>query len=194
LRRDLHDGLGPALTGVMLKAAAARRLISTTPAEAAELIRDLELNVAAAIADIRGLVDELRPPVLDGRGLVGALRDYVDSVQNPTGLPIQLSTDGVADLGHLPESVELAAYRIATESLTNVLRHAHADSASIALWADENQLQLKITDNGKIRAPWTAGVGLSSMRQRVAALGGRISTGPSEGGGEVRVSLPLEAS
>jgi signal transduction histidine kinase len=194
LRRDLHDGLGPALTGVMLKAAAARRLITTTPAEAAELIRDLERNVAAAIADIRGLVDELRPPVLDGRGLVGALQNYVDSVQTPTGPPVQLSTDGVADLGQLPESVELAAYRIATESLTKVLRHAHADSASIALWVDENQLQLKITDNGKIRAPWTAGVGLSSMRQRVAALGGRISTGPAESGGEVRVSLPLEAS
>lgn len=194
LRRDLHDGLGPALTGVMLKAAAARRLISTMPADAAQLIRDLERNVAAAISDIRGLVDELRPPVLDGRGLVGALQDYVDSVQNPTGLPIQLSTDGVADLGQLPESVELAAYRIATESLTNVLRHARADSASIALWVDENQLQLKITDDGKIGAPWTAGVGLSSMRHRVAALGGRISTGPSEGGGEVRVSLPLEAS
>jgi two-component system, NarL family, sensor kinase len=194
LRRDLHDGLGPALTGVMLKAAAARRLATTAPAESAELLRELERNVAAAIADIRGLVDELRPPVLDGRGLVGALQDYVDSVQTPSGPPIQLSTDGVADLGQLPESVEVAAYRIATESLTNVLRHAQADSASIAVWVDRNQLQLKITDNGKVRTPWTAGVGLSSMRQRVAALGGRISAGPSESGGEVRVSLPLAAS
>jgi two-component system, NarL family, sensor kinase len=190
----LHDGLGPAITGVMLKAAAARRLATTTPAESAELLRELERNVAAAIADIRGLVDELRPPVLDGRGLVGALQHYVDSVQTPSGPPIQLSTDGVADLGQLPESIKVAAYRIATESLTNVLRHAHADSASIALWVDDDQLQLEITDNGKIRAPWTAGVGLSSMRQRVAALGGRISAGPSESGGEVRVSLPLVAS
>jgi two-component system, NarL family, sensor kinase len=178
----------------MLKAAAARRLATTSPAESAELLRELERNVAAAIADIRGWVDELRAPVLDGRGLVGALQHYVDSVQTPSGPPIQLSTDGVADLGQLPESVEVAAYRIATESLTNVLRHAHADSASIALWVDDDQLQLEITDNGKIRAPWTAGVGLSSMRQRVAALGGRISAAPSESGGEVRVSLPLVAS
>jgi signal transduction histidine kinase len=194
LRRDLHDGLGPALTGVMLKAAAARRLATTAPAESAELLRELERNVSVAIADIRGLVDELRPPVLDGRGLVEALQDYVDSVQIPSGPLLQLSTDGVADLGHLPESVEVAAYRIATESLTNVLRHAHADVALVVLWVDDNQLQLKITDDGMLRAPWTAGVGLSSMRQRVAALGGWISAGPSESGGEVRVSLPLAAS
>jgi two-component system, NarL family, sensor kinase len=104
----LHDGLGPAITGVMLKAAAARRLATTSPAESAELLRELERNVAAAIADIRGLVDELRPPVLDGRGLVGALQHYVDSVQTASGPPIQLSTDRVADLGQLPESVEVA--------------------------------------------------------------------------------------
>ena len=158
------------------------------------MLRVLERNVAAAIADIRGLVDELRPPVLDGRGLVGALQDYVDSVQTPSGPRLQLSTDGVADLGQLPESVEVAAYRIAAESLTNVLRHAHAESASIALWVDDNRLQMKITDNGEVRTPWTAGVGLSSMRERAAALGGRLSAGPSGSGGEVRVTLPLAVS
>jgi two-component system, NarL family, sensor kinase len=193
LRRDLHDGLGPTLTGVMLKAAAARRLAATEPAKSAELLRELERNVAAAITDIRGLVDELRPPLLDGRGLIGALQDYVDSVRTPNGPELQLQTDGVADLGRLPESVEVAAYRIATESLTNVLRHAQADSASIAVWVDDNQLQMKIADNGVVRAPWAAGVGLSSMRERASALGGWITAGPSEMGGEVRVSLPLAA-
>ena len=113
LRRDLHDGLGPALTGVMLKAAAARRLAITEPTKSVDLLRDLERNVAAAIADVRGLVDELRPPVLDGRGLVGALQDYMDTVQTPSSPRLQLSTDGVAGLEHLPESVEVAAYRIA---------------------------------------------------------------------------------
>jgi two-component system, NarL family, sensor kinase len=195
LRQDLHDGLGPALTGVMLKAAAARRLATTEPDKSAELLRELERNVAVAIADVRGLVDQLRPPVLDGRGLVGALQDYVDSIQTLSGPQLQLSTDGVADLGQLPESVEVAAYRIATESLTNVLRHAHAGSASIALWVDDNhQLQMKITDDGDVRTPWTAGVGLSSMRERAAALGGWVSAGPGASGGEVRVSLPLEVS
>ena len=194
LRRDLHDGLGPALTGVMLKAAAARRLATAEPAKSAELLRELERNVAAAITDVRGLVDELRPPVLDGRGLVGALRDYVDSVQTPSGPRLQFTSDGVADLGQLPESVEVAAYRIATESLTNVLRHAHADSASISLWIDDNHLQMKITDDGMADAPWAPGIGLSSMRERAAALGGRMSAGPTEAGGEVRVTLPLEGS
>lgn len=194
LRRDLHDGLGPALTGVMLKAAAARRLATNEPAKTADLLRELERNIVAAIADVRGLIDELRPPVLDGRGLVGALQDYVNAVQTPSGLQVQLSTDGVADLGHLPESVEVAAYRIATESLTNVLRHANAHSASIAVWVDENQLQMKITDDGMLGTPWTAGVGLSSMRKRATAVGGWIAAGPAANGGEVRVSLPLRAS
>jgi two-component system NarL family sensor kinase len=193
LRQDLHDGLGPTLTGVMLKAAAARRLVATEPATSADLLRELERNVAAAITDIRGLVDQLRPPVLDGRGLVGALQDYVDSVRTPSGPRLQLLTDGIADLEQLPESVEVTAYRIATESVTNVLRHANADSASITLWLEENQLQMKITDDGVLRTPWAAGVGLSSMRERATALGGWISAGPSDGGGEVRVSLPLAA-
>jgi signal transduction histidine kinase len=194
LRQDLHDGLGPALTGVMLKAAAARRLATNEPAKSAELLRELERNVAAAIADVRGLVDELRPPVLDGRGLVGALQDYVESVQTPSGPRLQLGTDGVADLGQLPESVEVAAYRIATESLTNVLRHAHAESASVALWLEDDQLQMRIADDGMVRTPWPAGVGLSSMRERAASLGGWISAGPGAKGGEVRVALPLVVS
>src|SRR4030095_10745202 len=110
LRRDLHDGLGPALTGVMLKAAAARRLATTEPAKSVDLLRDLERNVAAAIANVRGLVDELRPPVLDGRGLVGALQDYMDTVQTPSGPRLQLSHDGVAGVEDPAESAEAAAF------------------------------------------------------------------------------------
>ena len=159
------------------KAAAARRLAITEPTKSVDLLRDLDRNVAAAIADVRGLVDELRPPVLDGRGLVGALQDYMDTVQTPSGPRLQLSTDGVAGLEHLPESVEVAAYRIVTESLTNVLRHAQADSASVTLWLEDDQLRMKITDNGMVRTQGSAGIGLSSLRERAAALGGRISAG-----------------
>ena len=166
LRRDLHDGLGPALTGVMLKAAAARRLAITEPTKSVDLLRDLERNVAAAIADVRGLVDELRPPVLDGRGLVGALQDYMDTVQTPSSPRLQLSTDGVAGLEHLPESVEVAAYRIVTESLTNVLRHAQADSASVTLCAGRRSVTHE--DHRQWHGAGTVdpGVGLSSMRER----------------------------
>ena len=98
-------------------------------------------------------------------GLVGALQDYVESVRTPSGPRLQLLTDGVADLEQLPESVEVTAYRIATESVTNVLRHANADSASITLWLEENQLQMKITDDGVVRTPRAAG---SDSRQCVS--------------------------
>ena len=182
MRRDLHDGLGPALTGVMLKAAAARRLATTEPAKSAELLRELERNVATAITDVRGLVDELRPPVLDGRGLVGALQDYVDSVQTPSGPRLQFTSDGVADLGQLPESVEVAAYRIATEALTNVLRHAHADSATIALWIDDKPAADEDPPTMALSAtPWSAGIGFVIVARTGGwLLGGRMSAGPTE--------------
>jgi glucose-6-phosphate-specific signal transduction histidine kinase len=77
---------------------------------------------------------------------------------------------------------------------TNVLRHAQADSASVTLWLEDDQLRMKITDNGMVRAQWTAGVGLSSIRERATALGGRMSAGPTASGGEVLVALPLVAS
>ena len=162
----------------MLKAAAARRLATTEPAKSAELLP------GAGAQRCHGNHRRSRfggrvAPAGAGRPRPGrGLQDYVDSVQTPSGPRLQFTFDGVADLGQLPESVEVAAYRIATEALTNVLRHAHADSASIALWIDHEQLQMKITDDGMARTPWSAGIGLSSLRERASALGGRMSAGP----------------
>ena len=193
LRRDLHDGLGPQLTGVMLKAGAARRFVATDPTRTSELLTQLENDTASAIEDIRRLIDDLRPPVLDGLGLVGALREYAESVEAPDGSGLRLTVQAPASIEPLPAAVEVAAYRIGTESMTNVIRHARATLATLAIAVHDGELRMEIDDNGTTTAPWSAGVGLNSMGERAALLGGRLTAGPGTSGGHVAVVIPLGA-
>jgi two-component system NarL family sensor kinase len=185
LRRDLHDGLGTALTAVTLKADAAHNL-RHDPDRSGPLLLDLRDDVAAAIADIRRLVYDLRPPDLDELGLVGALRQLAEQSWRP--LSVRIEADG---LGALPAAVEVAAYRIATEAVTNSLRHGAATECVIRLDADL-ALRLSIQDNGTGGSPlWRPGVGLRSMQERAAELGGAVSAGPSPDGALVSATLPL---
>jgi signal transduction histidine kinase len=87
--------------------------------------------------------------------------------------------------------LEVAAYRIATEALTNIVRHSHATNAVLALRCGED-LEIEVTDDGPPNGEWRAGVGLHAMRERAAELGGRFEAGPSPSGGVVRASFPLE--
>ncbi len=192
LRRDLHDGLGPALTGVALKAEAARRLVATDAALAATLMAELRTQTTAAINDIRRLVHDLRPPTLDGLGLVAALREQaVALARRADGAPIQVDVDADDPLPQLSAAAEVAAYRIATEALTNVSRHSAASLATVTLRADPTALILTIRDNGTSAADWAAGVGLTSIRERAQELGGACQVGPGPDGGQVLVTIPL---
>ena len=193
LRRDLHDGLGPQLTGVILKAGAARRFAASDPIRTSELLTQLEDDTASAIEDIRRLIYDLRPPVLDGLGLVGALREYAESVGAPDGSGLHLTVEAAASIEPLPAAVEVAAYRIATESLTNVIRHARATLATLAIAVKDGELRMEIDDNGPVTATWSAGVGLNSMGEPAALLGGRLTAGPGASGGHVAVVIPLGA-
>lgn len=193
LRRDLHDGLGPALTGVVLKADAARRLALTEPERAAALMAELRAQTTAAIDDVRRLVNELRPPALDGLGLVGALREQATTLSRRSdGSALHVSVEAAEPLTDLPAAVEVAAYRIATEALTNVTRHSTSSSAIVSLTMDRYALTVRVDDNGGSNgAAWQAGVGLTSMRERAAELGGSCRAGPELAGGRVTVTLPL---
>jgi two-component system NarL family sensor kinase len=194
LRHDLHDGLGPTLTGVILKAGVARRLAATEPERSSDLLKELEHDTATAIADIRRLVYELRPPALDELGLVGALKEYARSLGPVEEAGLELTVQ-VGELDEeLPAAVEVAAYRIATESLTNVVRHADADRATLVLGVEDGEFRMCIDDNGTASRPWAAGVGLTSMRERTVLLGGRFDAGPAEAGGRVAVAIPLAGS
>ena len=178
LRRDLHDGLGPTLAGLTLGLDTARTRSASQP-ELQELLGKLKAETQRAVADVRRIVYGLRPPALDEFGLVGSLREEVGRLQyEAPSLTVSLDApaDGLADL---PAAVEVACYRIVTEALTNVTRHAHATQCSVRLRLNHG-LDVNICDDGVgLPEGWRAGVGIASMRERVTELGGDLVIEPS---------------
>lgn len=191
LRRDLHDGLGPTLTGVAYTADAARNVLASDPAAADALLADLRAQTAAAITEIRRLVEGLRPPALDELGLVPALRQSSTRLFAADGRPLRVQVHPPERLPGLPAAVEVAAYRIVTEALTNVARHAGSDRADVLLACEPDALVLDVRDSGRSARAWTPGVGLTSMRERAEQLGGTLTASATPDGGRVLARLPL---
>ncbi len=131
LRRDLHDGLGPTLSGVAFATDAARNQLRSDPDKADELLVLLRADTAGAITEIRRLVEGLRPPALDELGLVEAIRQHAATLHSASGAPLQVLVAVPVSLPPLPAASEVAAYRIVVEALTNVVRHARASSAVV---------------------------------------------------------------
>lgn len=183
LRHDLHDGVGPELAGMALQLdSLARRLSGDAElADRAERLRD---QMRRTVAAVRRAVDDLRPPALDELGLAGALREQLAAY------------DGVAlragALPPLPAAVEVAAYRIATEAVANAVRHSGARAVEVRLDVEEGWLVVEVVDDGRgIAADAVPGVGLTSMRERAAEVGGRFAAGPGpDGGTRVLARLP----
>ena len=190
LRRELHDGLGPRLSGVAFTSDAARNLIHTDPVAAEQLVAQLRADTVIAIEEIRRMVYAMRPPALDELGLVPALRQQAVGLRNREGRPVVVDVTAPEEFPDLPAAVEVAAYRIVTEALTNVARHSSSASASVRLTPAADGLHLEVTDRGR-GGGWRPGVGLSSMRERAAELGGTLEAGPGPAGGRVAALLPL---
>jgi signal transduction histidine kinase len=190
LRRDLHDGLGPRLASLTLRLETARDGLPRD-GEAATVLDDLATRTREAIAEIRRLVTDLRPAALDELGLVPALSDAAAEYERLG--PLRISVEG-SGLPALPAAVEVAAYRIVLEAMTNVVRHASAGRCVVRLAVhDSDHLQLDVQDDGSGIPPEAhTGVGLSSMRERAAELGGTcsIERAPIRGT-RVRALLPL---
>ena len=191
LHRDLHDGLGPTLGSLALKLDVAGDLLERDPAAARALLSGLKTQTQSAVADIRRLVYALRPPALDDLGLLGAIGETAAQYSN-NGLRISVEEPG--RLPPLPAAVEVAAYRIVQEALANVVHHAEASECVIRLALDEahRTLRLEVRDDGYGLPPERGrGVGLASMRERAAELGGEcVVDSFSAGGTRVRASLP----
>ncbi|MBL7500815.1 sensor histidine kinase [Frankia sp. CNm7] len=190
LRRDLHDGLGPTLTAAATKVDAARNLAGRDLPRATNLLADVRHDLTSALGELRRLVYALRPPALDELGLLAALRETLRGA----AVPVTLTAPDA--LPPLPAAVEVAAYRIVTEAVTNVAKHTGATRCEVTIDCAET-LTVEIRDDGHASGSegtattWTPGVGLTSMRERAMALGGTWSAGPAAGGGQVLVELPL---
>lgn len=193
LRRDLHDGLGPVLASMSFKLDAVHNLVDRDAATARKLVTEIKTQVQDALADIRRIAYDLRPPALDELGLVGALKAHILSHNQVQGL--QITLEAPDNPPPLPAAVEVAAYRIALEAMTNVSRHAGARHCSVRLSLPDD-LCLEVTDDGRgLPGSVRAGVGLTSMRERAEELGGmcRTETLP-EGGTGVMARLPLSST
>ncbi|MFJ6199273.1 sensor histidine kinase [Micromonospora sp. NPDC092111] len=189
LRRDLHDGLGPTFAGMSMQVRAARKLATTDQERLAQILDGLADDLRTCTGEVRQLVDQLRPAALD-RGLESALRTECQRFDGPS-LTVRLRVED--ELHRLPAAVEVAAYRIVGEALANVARHARATACDVVVRRGR-ALVVEVSDDGiGIVARRPGGVGLDSMRERAAELGGDCEIIDREPRGtRIRVRLPFQ--
>jgi len=190
LRRDLHDELGPQLASMTLKMDAAANNVISDPQKTRAVLVELKNQTRTALENIRRIAYNLRPPALDEMGLVPALREYFAAHNDSQ--KTRVSVEASKELPPLPAAVEVAAYRIAMEAISNCLQHADADNCVLQLELDEN-LTLVIWDDGRgAEVGKRAGIGLNSMQERAEELGGTFKMHSSQEDGTcITVRLPV---
>ncbi len=187
LRRELHDGLGPLLTGLRLNLDAAQAQLASDPEKATKYLTTARQASAEVIDDLRGLVYGLRPPALDELGLAGALRTQLAAIADGSSIALSLDID---ERLTLPAAVEVAVYRTATESLTNVVRHSVAQHCGVSLARAGADVVLSVDDDGQVSDTWCAGVGLTAMHERADELGGSFLASSGPDGFHVKATYP----
>ncbi len=187
LRRELHDGLGPGLAAIGMELDLAIALAGERDDVGVRATTRAREVAGSLIVDVRRIVHELRPAALDELGLIGALEDLALTPGAGPRIRVEATT-----LPDLPAAVEVAAYRIAQEALTNAVRHSGAAAVSIAVSVADGWLRVQVRDDGHgLPTPLVEGVGSASMRERAAEVGGRFWRGPASGSGTiVRAELP----
>ncbi len=198
IARELHDSLGQYLTDAQIRL---DMLSPHVPDAHQEMLAAARQSIAQSIVETRTLSYLLHPPLLDEAGLASAVRWYVEGFAERSGILAQLKLP--SDLGRLPETVELAVFRILQESLTNVHRHSGTKSVQVELAKNKGQITLTVRDFGRgmpVESPEqsqasarSVGVGLAGMRERVNDLGGRLDIQSSAQGTLISVSIPLRA-
>jgi ligand-binding sensor domain-containing protein/signal transduction histidine kinase len=198
IARELHDDMGPALTAVIINL----QLLAgkPDPEDSAKRISDTVELVDRLLQQVRDLSLDLRPPLLDELGLVPALKGYLEAHAERAG--IRIDVDGVSAIEGLPAEIEITAFRVVQEAVTNVIRHAGATRAAVTVRRERGKLDLSVEDDGQgfdVRDTMSGpaarkALGLLGMQERVSVLGGEveIESGPGEGT-RVRVRLPVEA-
>ncbi len=188
LRRDLHDGLGPAFASLAAQADIARTVLATNPARTTELLQEIAERSRASLTAMRQLVYALRPPALDEIGLAAVLRQQAEQIALP---PLEVQFALPEPLPPLPAALEVAIYFIVCEALTNAARYAQARRITVSLTMGTH-VRLEIADDG-VGMPDTArtGVGLNAMYERAAELGGWCVVQSAQGQGTtIKVTIP----
>ena len=191
IRRDLHDGLGPALAGLTFTLEAVRNLTNSDLQRADALLVSATDQVQTMIGDVRRLIYGLRPPTLDQLGFTASLRGLAARESSPD---THVTIEAPSAMPALPAAVEVAAYWIVQEALTNVKRHARARNCNVRVAMEPAALRLEITDDGGGLSRGSAGIGLHTMKERAAEIGGTCEISSRHGGGTlVAASLPRPA-
>jgi signal transduction histidine kinase len=194
LARDLHDAVSQKLFSVRAKATAAAVLVERDPGRAVAEIRSVAELAGQAHAELRAVIDGLAPPDLAAGGLVGSLRGYARLAGTSYGVAVRVVA--CEDLPPLGGEREAAVYRVAQEALYNALRHSGAAEVRVSLTARQGRVILEVADDGQgfaAKAP-PDGLGLASMRERAAAIGGSLAIRSAPGQGTtVRLTVPLSA-
>jgi signal transduction histidine kinase len=186
LARELHDSVTQQLFSMTLTSQAARAQLEKNPPRAAAQLERLQETSAAALAEMRALIFQLRPPALSDQGLIPGLQQHIAALSRREGLRIELSASGDE---RMARGYEQALYRIVQEALNNVVKHAQATHVRVLLEFKPEQLHIRVIDNGQGFDPHAqhAGAdrqfGLISMRERAAEIGGtmELQSAPGQG-------------
>ncbi len=190
LRADLHDGVGPVLAGTAHQMDALARRMADGPSDLHDRAVEIRERLRDVVSDVRAVTHGLRPPVLDHVGLGGALERLVQGFEVP-----ECTCEIDDGWGSLPAAVEVAAYAVASEAVSNAVRHSGAGRVHLSAQVRDGALVVSVSDNGRgLPARPQNGVGLTSMGERAVEVGGRLDVSPRPGGGTVVTAvLPTEA-
>jgi signal transduction histidine kinase len=200
IARELHDEIGQGLTALVLQLGAAEGALPTDGGAVRSQLETIRAQTSEVIENVRRLMLDLRPAVLDDLGLVPAVRWCAESHLAPAGIDVRIAIAGLDEHDRLPRRVELVTFRLAQEAITNVIRHADARHVAISLVRAGTSLEISVDDDGRgfdLDAPpgpnERRGWGLAGMQERVALLGGTLSvTSRPQRGTRVSATIPVE--
>jgi len=197
IARELHDEVSQSLTGLMMRLNAAEAALPRGPGEAQAVLGGIRSVAEATLEEVRKIVFDLRPTLLDDLGLIPAVRHYAKNLLEP-GVMVRFQAGGFGQQ-RLPRAIETTVFRIAQEAVTNIARHAHAHNVSISLELVDGRVRLSVTDDGvgfdvsaARRDPTRRRLGITGMEERVTLLGGtlQITSRPGHGSAVV-VEVPV---
>jgi len=192
--QEVHDVVGHGLAAIMMQADVALHVLPRQPEQAEVALTAISRTSRESLDELRATLGAVRRGDVDDRAPAPGLARLDALVDRTRAVGVPVSVDVTGPLASLPTAVDLAAYRIIQESLTNVLRHAGTATATVSIALTGDDLRVSVSDTGRGGSPGPArdGHGLAGMRERASALGGTLTAGPRpEGGFAVTATLPV---